>query len=132
MREWRMKTTALLLLSLLLAACGSETPPPDLSGKWKFRTTGDYDGYLVGTMKVGVDESGAPTCSMTAFQSEFGSASEACFLSWEGDELRISVKIISNTRGNWRPESYVLHLEDGKLVGTVKKLKTYSVVFTRK
>jgi hypothetical protein len=121
---------AIILIALF--GCEAETPPPDLVGRWKFQTTGDYDGYIRGSMKIGESPSGETSCEMTVFQSEFGSAREACVLTWQGTQLHISVSILSSSVPNWRTESYDVTLEGEALVGTVTKVASYPVVFTKR
>ncbi len=119
--------------ALLLAAC-SDAPAPelDLTGKWKFRTLDAHDGYIQGSMKVGVDDAGAQTCKIIVYMSEFGSAVESCNISQSEGRIGITTEIISNSAGTWRPEVFDLKLEDGKLVGTLTKVTSYSVAFTKR
>lgn len=130
-----MKVSKCLIVSLafLLSACG-EAPAPehDLSGKWKFRTLGEQDGYIQGSMKVGVDDAGAQTCKITVYMSEFGSAVESCNISQSDGRIKITTEIISNSAGTWRPEVFDLLLEEGKLVGTLTKVTSYPVEFTKR
>jgi hypothetical protein len=120
------------IILLALLGCEAETPRPDLSGRWKFQTTGDYDGYIRGSMKIGESASGDIFCEMTVFQSEFGSALESCALRWQGPQLHISVSVLSSSVSNWRIESYDLSWMEGTLVGTVTKVASYPVVFTKR
>lgn len=120
-------------LAFILTACGDVPPREiDLAGKWKFRTVGEQDGYIQGSMKVGIDDTGAQTCKITVYMSEFGSAVESCHISQHEGRIGITTEIISNSAGTWRPEVFDLTLVDDKLVGTLTKVTSYSVEFTKR
>jgi hypothetical protein len=117
----------------IVPGCGDASGPAvDLTGNWKFRTLGDQDGYIQGSMKVGRDDSGLTTCKITVYMSEFGSAVEACRIDATEDRIVITTEVISNSAGTWRPETFELVQEEDKLIGTLTKIATYPVEFTKR
>lgn len=104
-----------------------------LVGKWRFITTGDYEGYVNGNMKVGLDASGALTCKLVVYQSEFGSAVERCVISQSADEIVITaVEVVTSSVPRWRREVFHLSPGEDEMTGTVKIVVDFPVRFTRK
>lgn len=134
--------SALLVLILVLFAA----PPPanaggkaggeegaGLVGKWRFITAGDYEGYVNGNMRVGLDASGALTCKLVVYQSEFGSAVERCVISQSADEIVITaVEVVTSSVPKWRREVFHLSPGEDEMTGTVKIVVDFPVRFTRK
>lgn len=130
----------LLFLVLFIAAgfrSADSEEIDDLDGKWRFVTTGDYEGYVNGNLKVGRDASGNQTCKLVVYQSEFGSAVERCVITRGIDEIVIvAEEVVSSSVPSWRKEVFRLSPGDGdmntEMIGTVKIVVDFPVRFTRK
>jgi hypothetical protein len=131
----------LLLLLLFVGLLPAEAGGDDvdgLDGQWRFITTGDYEGYVNGTLKVGRDAAGVQTCKLTVYQSEFGSAVERCTLARTGKTLVIvAEEVISSSVASWRREVFRLSVGEGdipqkEITGVVKIVVDFPVRFTRK
>lgn len=136
----------LLLLLLLLfmvsrAVEAGEGNVDGLDGQWRFITTGDYEGYVNGTLKVGRDAAGGQTCKLIVYQSEFGSAVERCSIArtGEGGETLVIIaeEVISSSVPSWRREVFRLSVGEGEIPreeisGVVLIVVDFSVRFTRK
>lgn len=126
----------LVLMSLVACSDVVTDPEPDLSGlvgNWRFITTGDYEGYVNGSLKVAILEDGQTTCKLTVYQSEFGSAVERCHITMSGEEVLIDVEeIVSSSVPNWRKEAFRLSLGEDEMIGQVRIVVDFPVRFTRK
>ena len=132
-------TLYLIVASLFLmfaSACSEASKgvdAGDLVGKWRFMTTGDYEGYVNGSLKVAVADDGQVACKLTVYQSEFGSAVEKCRIAVTGDEIVIDVEeIVSSSVPNWRKEVFRLSLAGDEMTGQVRIVVDFPVRFTRK
>lgn len=123
---------ALYLISEMTTAGGAEGAS-ELVGKWRFVTTGDYEGYVNGNLKVDITEAGETTCKLVVYQSEFGSAVESCRIEVSGDEVLIEVEeVVTSSVPNWRKESFRLSRAGNEMTGQVKIVVDFPVRFTRK
>lgn len=127
----------LLFLMVLFIAAGPAsaggTDTRELDGKWRFITTGDYEGYVNGNLKVGRDAAGAQTCKLIVYQSEFGSAVERCEIIRTNDKITITaVEVVTSSVPKWRKEVFELSPGQDEMVGVVKIVVDFPVRFTRK
>lgn len=124
------------LFLMLASACSDaskDADAGDLVGKWRFVTTGDYEGYVNGSLKVAVADDGLVTCKLTVYQSEFGSAVEKCRIAVAGDEVVIDIEeIVSSSVPNWRKEVFRLSRSGDEMTGQVRIVVDFPVRFTRK
>ncbi len=118
-------TLLLIMGSLFLmfaSACSDAAPQAkaeDLVGKWRFVTTGDYEGYINGSLKVAAGEDGQISCKLTVYQSEFGSAVERCRITMSGEEILIDIEeIVSSSVPNWRKEAFRLSRSGDEMART--------------
>ena len=132
-------TLSLIAASLFLmfaSACSDAVPEAkvdDLVGTWRFVTTGDYEGYVNGSLKVAAGEDGQISCKLTVYQSEFGSAIERCGLTVSGEEILIDIEeIVSSSVPNWRKEAFKLSRSGDEMTGQVRIVVDFPVRFTRK
>lgn len=125
-----------VFFQMLVAACSDGAvglDPGDLVGTWRFVTTGDYEGYVNGSLKVAVDEDGQIACKLTVYQSEFGSAVERCRITTNGEEFVIDIEeVVSSSIPNWREEVFRLSRTGDEMVGQVRIVVDFPVRFTRK
>lgn len=134
---FKLSVYSALLVLLLFAAppstkAGGESDA-GLVGKWRFITTGDYEGYVNGNMKVGIDASGALTCKLVVYQSEFGSAVERCVITQSADEIVVTAEdVLLSSVPSWRKEVFRLIPGANEMTGTVKIVVDFPVRFTRK
>ena len=110
-----------------------EPDPGDLDGKWRFITTGDYEGYVNGSLKIGRDAAGAQTCKLVVYQSEFGSAVERCVITKSKDKITITAEdVVSSSVPSWRREVFELSPGQDEMIGVVRIVVDFPVRFTRK
>lgn len=131
----------MLLLLLFVVSRSVEAGGGDvasLDGQWRFITTGDYEGYVNGTLKVGRDAADEQTCKLIVYQSEFGSAVERCTIARTGETLVIvAEEVITSSVPSWRREVFRLSVGDAEIpqkemFGVVKIVVDFPVRFTRK
>lgn len=133
---WFAVLTALFMV--LAAACSEmETEAgqdvSDLVGTWRFVTTGDYEGYVNGSLKITASADGQTTCKLTVYQSEFGSAVEKCRITASGEEILIDIEeVVSSSVPNWRKEAFRLFRTEDEMIGQVRIVVDFPVQFTRK
>lgn len=133
-----LRSVLAALLLTLVAACSEVATDPEpemnaLVGKWRFLTTGDYEGYVNGFLKVALLDDGQVSCKLTVYQSEFGSAVERCRITVSGEEVLIDIEeIVSSSVPNWRKEAFRLSRSGDEMTGQVKIVVDFSVRFTRK
>jgi hypothetical protein len=121
--------------ALGLAGCSEAAllQPDELAGKWRFKTTGDYEGYVNGSLVIEATKGAVTLCKLTVYQSEFGSAVETCRVEIEGEAITITVEdIVTSSVPNWRKEVFVLALEEDAMTGMVLIVVEFPVIFTRK
>lgn len=133
---WMAVLTALFVV--LAAACSerkteADQDISDLVGTWRFVTTGDYEGYVNGSLKVTASEDGQTTCKLTVYQSEFGSAVEKCRITASGEEILIDIEeVVSSSVPKWRKEAFRLSWAEEEMIGQVRIVVDFPVRFTRK
>jgi hypothetical protein len=119
---------------LMLVGC-NDTPEPDrlnLEGKWRFKTTGDYEGYVNGSLTIKPPGEAGPICKLTVYQSEFGSAVEACGVSFEDGKVIIEIQeVLTSSVPNWRQERFVLDPGSDEMSGVVRLVVDFPVTFIR-
>lgn len=125
-----------LFMSLFIAAGPAGAGGPDageLDGTWRFITTGDYEGYVNGSLKIGRDTAGAQTCKLVVYQSEFGSAVERCVIARSKDKITITAEeVVSSSVPSWRREVFELSPGQDEMIGVVRIVVDFPVRFTRK
>lgn len=128
------------LATFLLLGCGEapQEESPNLEGKWRFKTTGEYEGYVNGSLLIKPQGETEPLCKLTVYQSEFGSAVEACRVTFEDGKVIIEIEeILTSSVPNWRQERFVLdpgldEMTLNEMSGVVRIVVDFPVTFKRK
>jgi hypothetical protein len=139
-------------LALLSALPAFAEGPPDISGRWKFRTDLKDKGCVI-TGEIQFRKAPAPLDYVCSFHSRedcdrdpptFTEVDQSCFARVTGAEIAITSKVDKITSAgpadfardmmtfqNYRADNFVVQYEKGDLVGLFHSLRQASVRFWR-